>query len=374
LIAELYRNPTLRRVCHIPCVGRIPDRHVFKRFRRKLEKHRDLLAKIFSGLIEALRKEIPKLGRTTAVDATGLRTHREAKDEVENGSYGKKRSVRIKSDGSEEEVTLKWFGFKLHALVDAETEIPLTYRVTKAACADTTQMVPLVEEAVEQHPEMKVETVVADKGYDDSKNHRALWNREVDGKPMRIKCVIPKREEPEIKEENLWYDEGRVPMDLKLGRNGGLECYARVREGGAWVDRYIPMSPVGFEADRCSIKFRCPAVHGGLQCTRSTECNAGKRHGRTVRVPCETDWRRISPILIGTPKWKRLYKKRTSVERCFGRLKSILGLGDLAVWTKGRVEVQVHLGMMMLAASALWHVSQGRKTNLNRFSAARIAA
>jgi len=196
----------------------------------------------------------------------------------------------------------------------------------------------------------------------------------VDGTPLRIKAVIPKRVEPNVHEDTLAYDDGSGRFDLKLGEDGGLDCWGRVREKGQWVDRWVPMSPTGFEADRCTQKFRCPAIHEGLHCPRSKECNAGKTYGRVVRVPCETDWRRIPTIQIGTPKWKRLYRKRTSVERCFSRLKSILGLGDLAVWTKRRVEVQVNLGMLMLAASALWHVSEGRRTNLNRMSAARIAA
>ncbi len=54
-------------------------------------------------------------------------------------------------------------------------------------------------------------------------------------------------------------------------------------------------------------------------------------------------------------------KRSKSVERCFGKLKNVLGLGEMAVWTKSRVEVQIHLGMLILTASAAWHVSQGDK-------------
>jgi len=374
LIAELHRNPTMRQVCHIPCVEAIPSRHAFKRFRGRLERHKNLLREMFNEMVEALRQVIPELGRVTAADGTGLRTHRRAKDEAEDGSYGKKRSVRVKDDGTEEEVTLEWFGFKLHLVVDAETELPLGFRVTRANDSETKHLVPLMKEIKERHPGMELEVVTADKGYDDGKNHERLWEGEVQGEALRVKAVIPKRTEPNIEEETLLYDDGSDRFDLKLGENGGLECWARVREGGKWVDRWLPMSPTGFEADRCTQKFRCPAMHEGLHCPRSKECNAGKSYGRVVRVPCKTDWRRIPTIQIGTPKWKRLYRKRTSVERCFGRLKSILGLGDLAVWRKGGVEVQVHLGMMMLLASALWHVNQGRQTNLNRMSAARLAA
>jgi hypothetical protein len=367
LISELKRNENLRVVCHIPCVQKIPSRDAFKRFRGKLAENGELLKEMFDLLVEKLGEEIVGLGKVIAIDSTGIRTYRRAKDEEEDGSYGKKRTTQIASDGTEEEVLLEWFGFKLHLVVDAATEIPLAYRVTKAGCADTTQMMPLVKEIREKHPETGVEVVVADKGYDDSKNHQGLWAE-------KIKGVIPKRQEAEIHEDTLSYNDGSGRWDLELGEDGGLECWARIREHGKWVDRSIAMSPTGFEADRCSVKFRCPAVHNGLHCTRSKECNAGKSHGRVVRVPCATDWRRVSPILTGTPKWERLYKKRTSVERCFGRLKNVLGLGELAVWTKSRVEVQMHLGILILTASAAWHVSQGRQTNLNRLTAARLAA
>jgi len=374
LIAELKRNESLRWVCHIPCVEKVPNRHVFKRFRRKLAKNVNLLEEMFAGLVEKIMGMVPELGKMVAIDSTGIRTHRRCENEEEDGSYGKKRETRIGEDGMEEEIVQEWFGFKLHTIVDATTEIPLSYRVTKAGCADTTQMVPMMKEMVERHPELEVEAVAADAAYDDSKNHAALWEDEVEAKALRIKCVIPKREEREIKDETLWYDEGSVPLDLKLGREGGLECYARIRKDGESIDEYVPMSPVGFEADRGSIKFRCPAVHCGLECARRDECNAGRGFGRTVRVPCSRDWRRVSPILIGTPKWKRLYKKRTSVERCFGRLKNVLGLGEQAIWAKSLVEVQVHLGMLILVASAYWHLNQGRRSNLNRLSAARLAA
>ncbi len=111
---------------------------------------------------------------------------------------------------NEEEVLLEWFGFKFHVGVDAATEIPLAYRVTKAGCADTTQLNPLVKEVTEKHPEMGVEIVVADKGYDDSKNHEGLWAE-------KIKGVIPKRRGAEIHEDTLLYDDGSGRFDLKTG-------------------------------------------------------------------------------------------------------------------------------------------------------------
>ena len=51
-----------------------------------------------------------------------------------------------------------------------------------------------------------------------------------------------------------------------------------------------------------------------------------------------------------------------------------LRLGEPGVWTRSRVEVQMHLGILILTASAAWHVGQGRQANLNRLTAARLAA
>lgn len=66
---------------------------------------------------------------------------------------------------------------------------------------------------------------------------------------------------------------------------------------------------------------------------------------RKGRVQPET------PIKRGTPEWSALYKRRTSVEREFGRLKHEYGLAFLRV--RGIQRVRLHADLVMLGRLSL---------------------
>ena len=46
-----------------------------------------------------------------------------------------------------------------------------------------------------------------------------------------------------------------------------------------------PMAYIGYEPQRETLKYRCPARHEGWTCPHDAVCNAGKSYGKTVRVP-----------------------------------------------------------------------------------------
>ena len=58
-----------------------------------------------------------------------------------------------------------------------------------------------------------------------------------------------------------------------------------------------------------------------------------------------------TPIKRGTPEWGDLYRRRTSVEREFGRLKHDYGLAFLRV--RGLARVRLHADLCILARLAL---------------------
>jgi len=88
------------------------------------------------------------------------------------------------------------------------------------------------------------------------------------------------------------------------------------------------MSYIGYEPERQTLKYRCPAKHEGWDCPMSSMCNAGKSYGKTVRVPHELDPRRFPELPRATKKFERMYKGRTSVERVNARLKVYWGADD----------------------------------------------
>jgi len=58
-----------------------------------------------------------------------------------------------------------------------------------------------------------------------------------------------------------------------------------------------------------------------------------------------------TPIKRGTPEWAEKYKRRTSVEREFGRLKHEYGLAFLRV--RGIQRVRLHADLVMLGRLSL---------------------
>ena len=58
-----------------------------------------------------------------------------------------------------------------------------------------------------------------------------------------------------------------------------------------------------------------------------------------------------TPIKRGTPEWADLYRRRTSVERDFGRLKHDYGLAFLRA--RGIERVRLHADLTMLGRLAL---------------------
>ena len=96
---------------------------------------------------------------------------------------------------------------------------------------------------------------------------RALWQTE----PERL---LPGHDG----RSNVVYDE-----------SGTIYCYDKISEPPV---RH-KMSYIGYEPERQTLKYRCPAKHEDWACPMSTVCNAGKSYGKTVRVPSEVDPRRF---------------------------------------------------------------------------------
>ncbi len=72
----------------------------------------------------------------------------------------------------------------------------------------------------------------------------------------------------------------------------------------------------GFEQDRQTLKYRCPADHYGISCAGKERCPVNK----AIRVPLEEDPRIFTPVARSSYKWKELYKMRTATERVNSRL------------------------------------------------------
>lgn len=72
----------------------------------------------------------------------------------------------------------------------------------------------------------------------------------------------------------------------------------------------------GFEKDRETLKYICPAQGYGIDCAGCQKCPVKK----SIRIDIDIDRRIFTPIARSSYTWKKEYNKRTSVERVNSRI------------------------------------------------------
>ena len=353
-LAELHRNPALCRLLDLADEAAIPNGWNGSRFLDVLgqEPHLTALRRVFDHLARRLGVAVPDLGRHTAGDATALAGRAKAdpkavKAEARQGlpqpSGGKKEY--IDGEGNVTKV-YEWFGYKLHLLVDVKHEVALAYHISDTRAGDNERVPALVEQAVTNLPEERIETLAYDKAADDEKVHECLHGHGI--KPLIHNRALWK-EEPERPLPG-----GRFPLQLVHDEAGTVFCYDTVSDPPI---RH-KMAYVGYEEDRGTVRYRCPARHEDWDCPSDSRCNTGRDWGLTARLPCERDLRRFPPIPRATKAFERLYKGRTAVERVNARLKIFWGADDGNVTGSRRFHgfvgavMVVHLMFATLLATA----------------------
>ncbi len=353
-LAELRRNGDLRRVLGLACEDDVPQPWNFSRFLETLgeEPHLSNLRAVFDAMAQRLGAVVPDLGRDTAGDATALnaRAHvATAKVEAEltqglpQPSGGRKEYT---DDDGQVVRVVEWFGYKLHLLVDVKHEVTLAYRISDTKAGDNELLPALVAQAQNNLPPRRMQTLAYDKAADAEEVHEVLHG-------ARIKPLIQNRA--------LWKDEperplpgGRYPLHVVHDEAGTVYCYDQVSDPPV---RH-PMAYMGYEEDRGTLKYRCPARHEDWPCPSEERCNGTRSYGLTVRIPCALDLRRFPPIPRATQQFERRYKGRTAVERVNARLKIYWGADDGNLRGARRFHafvgaiLVVHLSLATLLASA----------------------
>ncbi len=169
-------------------------------------EYQDEVDAMFDTLVDQLKLVLHDFGEYLALDGKGIETHARGR-KVEEGEqkepdgrrdtdadWGVKTYRGQREDGTPWEKVTSWFGFKLHLIVDANYELPLAFKVTKASEAEMPKAHDLLDEMEERHPDIleMCEYLDADRGYDDGKLITRLWHS------YEIKPVIDIR--------NMWKD------------------------------------------------------------------------------------------------------------------------------------------------------------------------
>ena len=136
---ELQRNGQLRQVCGIEVArggAAVPPPSAYTRFLKALMRHGEAIDALFDDLVERLREALPGFGRVLAADGKAIPTHaRPHKKGVPtpepdgrrdaDADHGTKTYRGRRQDGTLWETVRRWFGYKLHLVVDPEYELPV---------------------------------------------------------------------------------------------------------------------------------------------------------------------------------------------------------------------------------------------------------
>lgn len=358
---ELLRNGQLRDLCGFdPLLGEkgVPSSRAYSHFLSNLLKKRELIKDMFDKLVEQIKEELPDYGKYLGIDSKGVnsagkppkQTKRDGRRDID-ADWGKKEYRGKREDGSLWEKIVQWFGYKIHILADTEYEIPVDYKVTRASGSDTAVLEELIEETAEKHPDIieRAEELTADKAYDSEGNNKMLWDKH------KIKPLIDIRD--------MWKEDRGQTRPLYPDRadnivydaSGSIYCHCPE------TDERRAMAYQGFEEERQTLKYRCPAEAYGLKCPGKADCSTNK-YGRIVRVALDTDRRIFTPIARSSYAWGRKYKRRSAVERVNSRLDLSFGFEHHFIRGKAKMEVRVGLAMVVMLSLALGSIKAKRKS------------
>jgi hypothetical protein len=353
---ELFRNGELREGCGFdPHKGSeaVPPAYVYTRFLKRLMGFKTEIYAMFDTLVDTLKALLPDLGESVAVDSKGVSSAgRPTKERAEDGrrdrdaDWGKKTYRGKREDGSLWEKVVKWFGYKIHLMVDTSYELPIGYRVTRASESDTKHLLPLVKEVKDKHPEIYrgMKKLTADKGYDSEENCRDLYDEH------GIKPVIDIR--------RMWRDKETKSLDAEHVDNIVYDEVGRVYCLCPKTMEQRQMAYGGFEEDRMVLKYVCPVKAYGLTCQGRSECEHAMK---SERVGLEIDRRIFTPVARSSYAWEREYRKRTAVERVNSRLDVSFGFERHFIRGQKKMEIRVGLALCVMLAMAVGRIKEQQK-------------
>jgi len=358
LIRELRRNAQLREMCGFdPCKGKkaVPSSHAYSRFLKKLMTRQDEIDGIFEELVDGLYGLLDGFGSVLAIDGKPIHTHARRPKKGEkpkdpdgrrdiDANVGVKTYRGVRKDGTPWEKVSRWFGYKLHLIIDADYELPVAYEVTRASASEVKQAHKMIPALKERHEKLieSCKTLTADKGYDDGKLIEKLWDTH------GIKPVVDIRD--------MWKD-GEETRLVSGARNVVYDCRGTVYCHCPATGERRVMAYGGFEKDRGTLKYRCPALHYNIKCAGRRRCPVAG----AIRIPLNENRRIFTPLSRSSYAWERTYKKRAAVERVNSRLDVSFGFERHFIRGLKKMKLRCGLALLVMLAMALGRVKEKRK-------------
>ena len=350
---ELLRNGQLRDLCGFdPGIGAaaVPTECAYTRFQKTLRDHQAHLDSLFQRTLALLHDELPDLGQDLALDGKELHSHARHpnKQQDPDGRRDLEAAWGVKGHGKK-----SWFGYLLHLIVDANYELPVAFTITTASAAEQPQAQRLLDQLQHRHPQLLAgcERLSADKGYDDHKLIARLWDQH------QIKPIIAIR--------NCWRDgvaddRGEFTKVVTGQQNVTYTFDGQVSCVCPQTGTVRSMDYAGFERDRNTLKYRCPARNSGLTCAGLDQCPV--RHA--VRIPLAEDRRVFTPVARSCYAWQDYYDQRSAVERVNSRLAGPFGFERPFIRGLGKMRQRISMALTIMLAMALGRIRTGQAEHL----------
>jgi len=353
----------------------VPMSWNFSRFLKnviKLEDEQKMISEMVRKLREDLMDELPDFGKHLGYDGKAIDSYSTGQQNRETGqtsdpdaNWGKHETKGVDKGGNPWKKVKSWFGYGLHLIADTVYEIPVAFGLTVASASEPVELGGLIHQTFEQTPAIaeRCEDFTADKGLDSAEIKAMLWD------DYHIRPVIDIRQMWREEKNEPGYDpEKPITRALFTERvdsivhteKGTLHCICPA------TGEQRDMAFQGFEANRNTVKYRCPAAAYGYECKGRNECSAFGQvnpgaYGRSVRINITKADRRIfTPTPHGSPSWQRTYNRRSSLERINNRIDNSFGFEKHYIRGKAKMQTRVGLALAVMMAMALGHVRAGR--------------
>ena len=229
----------------------------------------------------------------------------------------------------------KWFGYRLHLIIDATYELPVAYELTKASEGEPTVAKRLIQALFDSRAK-SCHYLLADRGYDGA----PLLNK------IESKAIIPI-----IDIKNQWKIDTPTKQyrdtDLVYTYNGEVSY---VDERG----KEIALIYKGYDKVTDSLRYGFKPQH---------------KDSRIFRIKREEDRRIFNKVARSSHKFKRIYKKRTAIERVNGRLDRDFLFETHTIRGKKKMNLFVTMAFLVMLAFAKRRIQENQLDHLNAWVA-----